>query len=168
MLLMKSAWRLMLAYKCILGIDPGQTGALAVYFPSHPMLIAIHDMPLDGKAIDGYEVAKILRQYNPDVAFIEAVHSFSGQGVSSSFAFGCSYGMVRGVVAACGIPTTLVSPQKWKRALELSKDKVQSLEMARMLWPDSDKFKRRKDDGRAEAALIAMYGYKSQFDVKGN
>jgi len=74
--------------------------------------------------------------------------------------------VARGVVAACGIPTTLVSPQKWKRELELSKDKNQSLEMARMLWPDSDKFKRKKDDGRAEAALIAMYGFKSQFNVR--
>jgi len=153
-------------FKSILGIDPGVSGALAVYYPDHPMIIAIHDMPVDGKAIDGYELAKIIRQYNPEVAFIEAVHSFSGQGVSSSFNFGCSYGVARGVVAACGIPTTLVSPQKWKRELELSKDKNQSLEMARMLWPDSDKFKRKKDDGRAEAALIAMYGFKSQFNVR--
>jgi len=155
-----------MTYNCILGIDPGLTGALAFYFPSHPMLVGIHDMPIDGKSVDGYELAKIIRQYNPDVAFIEAVHSFSGQGVASSFNFGCSYGVVRGVVAACNIPAILVSPQKWKRALELSKDKNQSLEMARMMWPDSDKFKRRKDDGRAESALIAMYGYKSQFDVK--
>ena len=153
-------------FKSILGIDPGVSGALAVYYPDHPMIIAIHDMPVDGKAIDGYELTKIIRQYNPEVAFIEAVHSFSGQGVSSSFNFGCSYGVARGVVAACGIPTTLVSPQKWKRELELSKDKNQSLEMARMLWPDSDKFKRKKDDGRAEAALIAMYGFKSQFNVR--
>jgi len=153
-------------FKSILGIDPGVSGALAVYYPDHPMIIAIHDMPVDGKAVDGYELAKIIRQYNPEVAFIEAVHSFSGQGVSSSFNFGCSYGVARGVVAACGIPTTLVSPQKWKRELELSKDKNQSLEMARMLWPDSDKFKRKKDDGRAEAALIAMYGFKSQFNVR--
>jgi len=152
-------------FKSILGIDPGVSGALAVYYPDHPMIIAIHDMPVDGKAVDGYELAKIIRQYNPEVAFIEAVHSFSGQGVSSSFNFGCSYGVARGVVAACGIPTTLVSPQKWKRELELSKDKNQSLEMAR-LWPDSDKFKRKKDDGRAEAALIAMYGFKSQFNVR--
>ena len=141
-------------FKSILGIDPGVSGALAVYYPDHPMIIAIHDMPVDGKAVDGYELAKIIRQYNPEVAFIEAVHSFSGQGVSSSFNFGCSYGVARGVVAACGIPTTLVSPQKWKRELELSKDKNQSLEMARMLWPDSDKFKRKKDDGRAEACLL--------------
>ena len=153
-------------FKSILGIDPGVSGALAVYYPDHPMIIAIHDMPVDGKAIDGYELTKIISQYNPEVAFIEAVHSFSGQGVSSSFNFGCSYGVARGVVAACGIPTTLVSPQKWKRELELSKDKNQSLEMARMLWPDSDKFKRKKDDGRAEAALIAMYGFKSQFNVR--
>jgi Holliday junction resolvasome RuvABC endonuclease subunit len=157
-----------MTYKCVMGVDPGITGALSFYFPSHPMLVGIHDMPIDGKTVDGYEIAKIIRQYNPDVAFIEAVHSFSGQGVTSSFNFGCSYGVVRGVVAACSVPTILVSPQKWKRALDLSKDKNQSLEMARMMWPESDKFKRRKDDGRAEAALIAIYGYKSQFDVKEN
>jgi len=41
-------------FKSILGIDPGVSGALAVYYPDHPMIIAIHDMPVDGKAIDGY------------------------------------------------------------------------------------------------------------------
>ena len=153
-------------YKSILGCDPGLSGAIAVYFPDHPNVIAIHDMPIDGKSVDGYELAKIIRQYNPEVAFIENVHSFSGQGVASTFNFGCSFGIARGVVAACGIPTILVSPQRWKKALELSKDKNESLELARMFWPDSDKFKRKKDNGRAEAALIAMYGYKSQFYVE--
>ena len=55
-------------FKSILGIDPGVSGALAVYYPDHPMIIAIHDMPVDGKAVDGYELAKICLLYTSDAA----------------------------------------------------------------------------------------------------
>ena len=153
-------------YKSILGCDPGLSGAIAVYFPDHPNVIAIHDMPVDGKSVDGYELAKIIRQYNPEVAFVEKVHSMPNQGVASTFTFGESYGAAKGVLSALNIPIELVTPRQWKKEFELTSDKNESLELARMFWPDSDKFKRKKDNGRAEAALIAMYGYKLQFNVR--
>ena len=153
-------------YKCILGCDPGLSGAIAIYYPDHPMCIACFDMPANAHGVDGYALSKIVKQFMPDVAFIEKVHSMPKQGVASTFTFGEAYGTAKGVFSALGIKIELVTARAWKKEFELTSDKVQSLEMARMFWPDSDKFKRRKDDGRAEAALIAMYGYKSQFDVK--
>jgi len=88
------------------------------------------------------------------------------QGVASTFTFGEAYGVAKGIFYALNIPIELVTPRRWKKEFDLTSDKNESLDMARMLWPDSDKFKLKKHDGRAEAALIAMYGYKSQFDVK--
>ena len=146
-----------------MGCDPGLSGAISFYYPEHQMQIACYDMPVDTNGVDAYALAKIVRQFMPDVAFVERVHSMPKQGVSSTFTFGEAYGTAKGVFAAIGIQIKLVSPRVWKGEFELSKDKNESLEMARMLWPDCAHFTRKKDNGRAEAALLAMYGYKSQF-----
>ena len=122
-------------------------------------------MPVDVKGVDGYALAKIVRQFMPDVAFVEKVHSMPKQGVASTFTFGDAYGMAKGVICAIGIKVELVAPRVWKGEFELSSDKNESLEIARMIWPESKHFTRKKDNGKAESALIALYGYKSQFDV---
>jgi len=153
-------------YKCILGCDPGKTGAIAIYYPNHPNLIACYDMPLDAYGVDGNALAKIVKQFNPDVAFVEKVSSRPKQGVVSVFSFGEAYGTAKGVFGALDIPIKLVNFKAWKNEFELGKDKKESLELARILFPDSDHFKLAKHHNRAEAALIAMYGFKSQFDVK--
>lgn len=145
---------------CIMGLDPGVSGAVSFYFPAHSENIAIYDMPSFGKEVNCHELTALIKQYCPTMAIIEAVHSFPGQGVSSSFNFGCSYGMIRGVVAACGIPTHLVQPQRWKKYFSLTKDKDLSRRLAAMTWPECNMFNRKKDDGRAEAALLALYGAK--------
>ena len=155
-------------YKCIMGLDPGLSGAIAIYYPDHPMQIACYDMPTNDDGVDGYALTKIVKQFMPDVVFIEKVHSMPKQGVASTFTFGEAYGVAKGIFYALNIPIELVTPRRWKKEFDLTSDKNQSLEMARMMWPDSDKFKLKKHDGRAESALIAMYGYKSQFDVKEN
>lgn len=153
-----------MTYNCIMGVDPGAGGSFAFYFPSHPNQIGIYDTPSDGKRINVNELAKIIRQFEPDVAFIEDVHAFPKQGVVSVWNFAEAHGTFLGVVGALGIKTALISPKKWKKELELTSDKNESLEMARMLWPDSAMFKRKRDHNRAEAALIAFYGFKSQFE----
>ena len=153
-----------MTYKCIMGVDPGLSGALSFYYPEHPYQIACYDMPVDTHGVDGNALAKIIRQFMPDVAFVERVHSMPKQGVASTFTFGEAYGVAKGVLFALGIKIELVAPRVWKRELELSSDKNESLDMARMLWPGSDHFKRKKDNGRAESALIAFYGFKSQFE----
>lgn len=70
----------------------------------------------------------------------------------------CGDGIAEGVVAGAGWPLTYVSPAKWKRDLRLSADKGASRRRAIELWPSwAELFARVKDDGRAEAALIAHW-----------
>ncbi|KNY13096.1 hypothetical protein AKG11_30970 [Shinella sp. SUS2] len=143
---------------CILGIDPGASGALSFYFPSHPELIAVEDAPLVAGEIDAAQVARRIEQMAPTMAVIELVGSMPKQGVSSTFKFGVAYGAVRGVVAALGVPTHLVTPSVWKKHFRLDSDKEKVRALAIRYWPTSQHFERKKDHGRAEAALIARYG----------
>lgn len=143
---------------CILGIDPGLSGALSFYFPSEPALISAEDVPVVANEIDVATLAQRLAQIRPDVCFIERVSAMPKQGVASTFKFGMAFGMVRGVVAAAGIPMHLVTPQTWKRHFRLDSDKEKARALALRLWPSSTCFGRKKDHGRAEAALIARYG----------
>jgi crossover junction endodeoxyribonuclease RuvC len=84
----------------------------------------------------------------------------AGQGVSSVFSFGRSAGIIEGVLAAFDIPTTLVTPQAWQKAMAVRDGKDGSRERAMQLFPASaELFQRKKDDGRSDAALIAKYGY---------
>jgi crossover junction endodeoxyribonuclease RuvC len=143
---------------CILGIDPGLSGALAFYFPSLPGLVTAEDLPIAGGEIDIATLAARLRQMRPDVAIIEQVASMPKQGVASTFKFGTAYGMARGLVTGLGIPVHLVTPRRWKTHFHLDSDKDKSRALALRYWPTSTAFARKKDDGRAEAALIARFG----------
>jgi hypothetical protein len=145
---------------CFMGVDPGVSGAIAFYYRDHPDYIAVYDAPSIGKEINCSELTALIKQYRPDCAIIESVHAMPRQGVSSSFNFGMAYGMARGVVAACGIPQHLVTPTKWKKFFALTSDKETSRRLAILTWPGSEHFNRKKDDGRAEAALLALYGSK--------
>jgi crossover junction endodeoxyribonuclease RuvC len=81
-----------------------------------------------------------------------------GQGVASTFKFGQSYGSVLGLFGALKYNIIDVTPRRWKKDLSLTSDKEQARQMAINNWPDvSDLFKRKKDHGRAEAALIALW-----------
>lgn len=143
---------------CILGIDPGLSGAVAFYFPSRPTLIASDDVPVAGDEVDAATLAQRIRQIAPTVAVIENVHAMPKQGVVSMFRFGRAFGAVLGVVAALGIPAHLVAPGRWKRHFRLASDKEDSRALALRLWPTSEQFSRKRDHGRAEAALLARYG----------
>lgn len=149
-------------YKCIMGIDPGISGAVAFYFPDQRAGISAYDVPVVGKEINASALHDLIHQYAPDLAVIEIVHSMPKQGVSSSFNFGMSYGIAKGVVGSLHIPTINVSPTKWKKHFGLTADKEQARALAISTWPFSDHFRRKKDNGRAEAALLALYGAKTQ------
>jgi crossover junction endodeoxyribonuclease RuvC len=70
-----------------------------------------------------------------------------------------AYGLVRGVLAALGVPVSLVTPNEWKRAFRLGPDKNEARLIAARLFPASaGRFARASDDGRAEAALLALFG----------
>ena len=143
---------------CVLGVDPGASGAIAFFFPSRPELISAEDVPLAAGEIDAAALARRINQLRPTMAVIEQVAAMPGQGVSSTFKFGAAYGVVRGVVTALEIPTQLVTPRTWKRHFRLEADKEKARALAIRLWPASRHFERKRDHDRAEAALIARYG----------
>jgi crossover junction endodeoxyribonuclease RuvC len=145
--------------KCIAGFDPGKSGAFSFYFQAAPEMIAAEDFPLVNGEIDAATLADRLRQMRPDFAIIERVGAMPGQGVSSTFSFGKSYGVLLGVVATLQIPSALVTPGTWKRHFKLSADKEEARALALRQWPGrAELFARKKDHGRAEAALLALWG----------
>jgi len=153
----------------ILGIDPGLSGALAFY-DTEANTIDVIDMPcvelMRNKKLKREVSANMLAEHLDGRAvagaFLERVNAMPGQGVSSVFSFGRSAGVVEGVVAACRIPLTLVIPQTWQKVMNVRDGKDASRERAMQLFPASaDLFARKKDDGRSDAALIAVYGFQS-------
>lgn len=149
----------------IIGVDPGMNGAIAI-LTNTGELIQVFDMPCIetkvGKSIKRRVSAELiateLRLYQDACACVERVNAMPGQGVSSSFGFGESYGLVRGVLAALQIPTQLVSPVVWKKSFGLSSLKDASRAKAIQIWPaHAGEFKRVKDADRAEAALLAKW-----------
>jgi hypothetical protein len=100
---------------CFCGIDPGLTGGVAFYFPCAPDRVAAEDMPAAGGEVDCATLARRIAQMAPSLAVVERVGAMPGQGVSSTFKFGQSYGAVLGVMAALRIPTHVVSPAVWPR-----------------------------------------------------
>ena len=148
---------------CIIGIDPGQTGAIALYWPREHH-VEIHDMPMLPNAKNGrpeldYTAVIDLLRRDGAVTWLEQVASRPGQGVSSVFRFGMMFGALQACAAAAATPLRLVTPGKWKKALGLCSAKGAARQLAMQRFPRAaDLFRRVKDDGRAEAALIALYG----------
>lgn len=142
---------------CILGCDPGLKGALALYFPTHNR-VAVEDMPVVAGRIDPHGLIDVIRRFHPTHAVVEQVATRPKQGISSAFNFGEGCGVLRGVIAASEIPVAFVTPATWKRHFRLSQDKDESRKRAIELFPSvAREFARVKDDGRAEAALIARW-----------
>jgi crossover junction endodeoxyribonuclease RuvC len=147
-----------------IGIDIGVQGAIAILDQSGA-LVEIHDMPVlqDGpagrRAVNAPLLASIIFKSHADHAFIESVNARPGEGAVGAFAFGRARGVIEGVLAAAGVPCTFITPPTWKRAIGLtlaSKDAARSEAIRH--WPHAELFARVKDDGRAEAALIAAAG----------
>ena len=151
----------------IIAIDPGLTGGFAVlsntgeYISAQPLPI-IRDASLawiDGGDLRGMIIAA--KDSTPTCCIIERVSAMPKQGVSSSFLFGVGFGSLLGACGVLGIRTHLVTPAVWKRGLGLSRDKNASLDKARMLFPDAP-LSRKKDDGVAEALLLAHWFVKTR------
>jgi crossover junction endodeoxyribonuclease RuvC len=162
----------------ILAIDPGLSGALAVYWPATGA-VSVIDMPTvnagKGKAskriIDVQELARLVAEIvaEGDVthAFLEQVGTRPGEGAVGAFSFGEGVGILRGILAANFIPVTRVTPAVWKKALGVPAAKDGARARASELLPrHADKWTRVKDDGRAEASMLAFYGA-CQLAIKG-
>ena len=147
----------------VLGVDPGQSGGLAIIHDGR--LVKGTRMPVvkvRGKAqVDARAVVEwwgdCLTPF--DAAVIEAVHAMPGQGVSSSFQFGRMLGGIEALVASVGVPVHYVTPASWKKAMGLGSSKQASIDAAKVRFgsPADSLLKYRADDGIAEAALIAAY-----------
>lgn len=153
----------------ILGIDPGNTGAIA-WLDEHGDLTSVMDMPTMQMKVGGRSVNRLspplLAEALEDplsrrlTAFVEEVHAMPKQGVSSSFNFGFSYGCVHGALAGWGYRIETIRPPEWRKLAGVRGGKDGSRARAIQLWPESAAlFARKKDDGRAEAALIAYAGF---------
>jgi hypothetical protein len=145
------------AADCIMGVDPGMSGAVAFLYPDN-MVLLVTDIPVVDGHVDAAALTRTIGFVNPTLAVVEKVHSMPKQGVASTFKFGMAYGTVLGIVGALKIPLHLVTPTVWKKAFNLGADKEQARAMAIRLWPDEEGFTKKKDHGKAEAALIARYG----------
>ena len=141
----------------VLGIDPGKSGGVAVVGDGFAEAAKLADTERD--TWDQIRMAAGSCEF----AYIEKVHAFPGQGVSSTFRFGQSYGFLRACLIAAVIPFESVTPQKWQRSLScLTKgDKNVSKAKAQELWPDL-----KITHATADALLIAEYGRRSRSNVE--
>jgi hypothetical protein len=147
----------------LIGIDPGVSGAIAVMKDDATRIIDIHDMPFiteNGKRrVCPTGVGTILGIYRHDcIAVLEHVQGVQQSGATSAFNFGRGFGIIEGTLGALRVMRVLVRPQAWTKALGVGSDKNAHRAAAMRLWPDSaELFKRAKDDGRADAALLCHW-----------
>ena len=151
----------------ILGIDPGITGGLSVVEISDgaaPTLVACIDIPVVGggakERVDVAAIRNFIEEHKPAHALIERAGAMPKQGVSSTFKYGRACGAIEATVALASVPLTIVEPAVWKGSFHLrGKDKESARQRALQLFPAAHAaFTRRKDHGRAEASLIALFG----------
>lgn len=152
----------------ICGCDPGNSGAFA-FIDTDDCTIQLYDMPTfefetnkKRVAIDAYSIVTFLQHHNPSHFYLEEVHASPQMGVVSAFKFGEGKGILEGINAALGIPLTQVKPARWKKDMRVPADKRAACQRASQLIPNAAPyFKGPRGgilDGRAEAALLALYG----------
>jgi len=156
----------------IFGIDPGVSGAICVL--KEGKILEVYEMPtmIDGKKnkrqVNGAEVTNIfLKELNKENAakvVVEHVTAMPGQGVTSMFNFGQSFGVLKGICAALKLPIYFVRPVKWKKHFNLIKtNKDASRTKVIEIFPYiSSKISRKKDSNKADSILIAKYFEETQ------
>lgn len=152
-----------------IGIDPGLSGAVAI-LDVHGALVGVFDTPVltlatsRGTKLE-YDVPGLVALLTPYAGAqahvtLEESQAMPGQGVRSMFMVGVGFGVWLALLAALALPHTRVRPAIWKRALGLGKDKEASRLRAMQLFPGAD-LRRKKDHGRAEALLLAYWGWRA-------
>jgi len=151
----------------IFGIDPGVSGAICALKEGN--ITEIYEMPtmIDGKKnkkqVNGSQVTNIIKErLNNDkeiIVVVEHVNAMPGQGVTSMFNFGQSFGVIKGICSALSLPIYFVRPTKWKKHFNLIKtNKDASRTKVIQVYPEiSSKLSRKKDSNKADAILIARY-----------
>lgn len=148
------------------GIDPGLSGAIAV-LDDHANLVNLYEMPVMAKGkghstvknqLNAAGLTELLFPYAKAIVIVELINAMPKQGVSSMFSLGDSCGAIRGVCSALKMQMHFVTPQTWKKHYKLPSDKEYARSKAIELYPDAH-LHRKKDADKAEAILIARYGY---------
>ena len=153
----------------IIGIDPGISGSIC--FLDNGKILDVIEMPImtDGKKnkkqVNGSqvynEITKRIKQFekNEIRVVIEHVSAMPGQGVTSMFNFGQSFGILKGICTAMQLPMYFVRPAKWKKYFNLlNSEKDASRTRAIEIFPYfSSQLSRKKDSNKADAILIASF-----------
>ena len=157
----------------IIGIDPGISGSICFF--ENGKIIDVVEMPTmtEGKKnkrqVNGAQVYnEILKRINKSEkhnvrVVIEQVSAMPGQGVTSMFNFGQSFGILKGICSAMQLPLYFVRPAKWKKYFSLiNSEKDASRTKAIEIFPYySSNLSKKKDSNKADAILIASFYYET-------
>ena len=151
----------------IIGIDPGLSGAIAIL--ENKNVLNLFEMPVmtEGKKnkrqLNSAFLVNLIKENitneEDTVVVVEQVNAMPGQGVTSMFNFGQTFGAIKGICAALELPIFFVRPSKWKKHFDLinsSKDasRTKAIEMYPKL---SNQLAKKKDVNKSDAILIARF-----------
>ena len=157
----------------IIGVDPGLSGGIAILEDNKVQ--EMFDMPVmaDGKKnkrqLNSAFLARLIKDNIKDiedtVMVVEQVNAMPGQGVTSMFNFGQTFGAIKGICAALELPIFFVRPAKWKKHFELiNSSKDASRTKAIEMYPSiAEKLSKKKDVNKSDAILIARYYSETRF-----
>jgi len=150
--------------KTILGIDNGLKGSLAFYNGEELML---YDMPTlevkERNVLDMQAIARIIKNDPPWHVYVEKTTPMPKVSGLTAYSMGHSEGFIIGLLTGFNLPYTLIRPNDWKKQMGCPADKDGARARASQLLPQfAHNWPLKKHDGRAESALIALYGYNKQ------
>ena len=141
-----------------IGIDPGAKGGIGLLGTAFGGIQKEEAIPYSNQVL--LEVCQLYQ--HEAYVFLEKVHAMPGQGVTSMFSFGKSYGYILGVLDAFQMDVTEVDPRTWKKHFGITADKQESIDKVKELYPGVNLLPtsrcRKESDGMAEALLLARYG----------
>jgi crossover junction endodeoxyribonuclease RuvC len=153
----------------VLGIDPGTVGGFAL--SDDTGIALVDDLPVHNtqhrrggvtrNELDLHSWKLILQRFAIDHAVVEDVHAMPKQGITSTFRFGHATGSITGLLIGLGIPLSYVTPQEWQKYHRCGATPDAARQRAVQLFPlTAERLTRKKDNHRADALLIAIYGRK--------
>ena len=157
----------------VIGIDPGISGSICFF--QDGKIVDVVEMPTmtegtkNQKQVNGSQIyneisGRIKKNDKKDIkVIIEQVSAMPGQGVTSMFNFGQSFGILKGICSAMQLPMYFVRPAKWKKYFNLiNSEKDASRTRAIEIFPYfSSQLSRKKDSNKADAILIASFYYET-------
>lgn len=153
----------------VLGVDPGQKGALCIIDTEAHTVFTLPVCLHEGR-IDVRTIGKFIHTHRPDIAYVEQVHGMPKHSSKGNFTFGVNHGLVLACIYFMDIPVRFIAPVTWKIAVlgSRSATKETAIEHVTSKYPTVDLFpprKRTPHDGIADAVCIAEYGVNNVRDT---